>query len=268
MRGSSSTWVKHPEHWVIPSPELASVAWFRSRNSIPSLCQLPICTPLPMTYASKPLGSGPVGRIGNHDVGGKAYEQHNPLPSGLKVPDFYPGGATTTNSGGDYWYKYKGVLFIGINSNAYAGGSDAAHVSYVKDVITRYGGDAKWTDIDGYLTGLFVPRDEALRTWNAGIGLVAIVRSDIRSRRLSTSSVCCPSVGGGSAGRRPDVDHRTGAPGSSSRPAVGWSTRSISRGRSATREGYTSSSTCICLPSRQRSVPITSASGGYAPEES
>ncbi|MBF4616326.1 Ig-like domain repeat protein [Curtobacterium sp. VKM Ac-1376] len=83
--------------------------------------------------------------IGNHDVGGKAYEQHNQVPNSLKVPDFYPGGNTTANSGGDYWYMYKGVLFIDINSNAYTAGSDAAHVNYVRDVITRHGDDAKWT---------------------------------------------------------------------------------------------------------------------------
>ena len=37
---------------------VASIAWFRSKNAVPSLCQLPICTPLPIMYASKPDGSG------------------------------------------------------------------------------------------------------------------------------------------------------------------------------------------------------------------
>jgi hypothetical protein len=98
--------------------------------------------------------------IGNHDVGGKSYEQHNQLPNSLKVPDFYPGGNTTTNSGGDYWYMYKGVLFIDINSNAYAGGSDAAHVNYVRDVITRHGDDAKWTALV-YHHSIYSPADHA-----------------------------------------------------------------------------------------------------------
>jgi hypothetical protein len=98
--------------------------------------------------------------IGNHDVGGKAYEQHNQLPNSLKVPDFYPGGNTTTNSGGDYWYMYKGVLFIDINSNAYSGGSDAAHVNYVRDVITRHGDDAKWTALV-YHHSIYSPADHA-----------------------------------------------------------------------------------------------------------
>lgn len=98
--------------------------------------------------------------IGNHDVGGKAYEQHNQVPNSLKVPDFYPGGNSTANSGGDYWYTYKGVLFIDINSNAYAGGSDAAHVSYVRDVINRYGDDAKWTALV-YHHSIYSPADHA-----------------------------------------------------------------------------------------------------------
>jgi hypothetical protein len=98
--------------------------------------------------------------IGNHDVGGKAYEQHNQVPNSLKTPDFYPGGNTTTNSGGDYWYKYKGVLFIDINSNAYSGGSDAEHVSYVRDVINRYGDDAKWTALV-YHHSIYSPADHA-----------------------------------------------------------------------------------------------------------
>ncbi|PYY36675.1 Ig-like domain repeat protein [Curtobacterium sp. MCPF17_046] len=98
--------------------------------------------------------------IGNHDVGGKAYEQHNQLPNSLRVPDFYPGGNTTANSGGDYWYMYKGVLFIDINSNAYAAGSDAAHVNYVRDVISRHGDDAKWTALV-YHHSIYSPADHA-----------------------------------------------------------------------------------------------------------
>ncbi|PZE80609.1 Ig-like domain repeat protein [Curtobacterium sp. MCBD17_032] len=98
--------------------------------------------------------------IGNHDVGGKAYEQHNQLPNSLRVPDFYPGGNSTANSGGDYWYMYKGVLFIDINSNAYSGGSDAAHVNYIRDVITRHGDDAKWTALV-YHHSIYSPADHA-----------------------------------------------------------------------------------------------------------
>lgn len=98
--------------------------------------------------------------IGNHDAGGKGYEQHNSLPNSLNTPDFYPGGATATTSGGDYWYIYKDVLFIDINSNAYAGGSDAEHVEYVRDVIGRQGGNAKWTVLV-YHHSIYSPADHA-----------------------------------------------------------------------------------------------------------
>ncbi|MFC4533819.1 fibronectin type III domain-containing protein [Sphaerisporangium dianthi] len=82
--------------------------------------------------------------IGNHDVGGKAYEQHFWTPNTDRSAPYYNGDATT-RSGGDYWYIYKGVLFIDLNSNAYAAGSDAAHISYVTNVIKSHGGEAKYT---------------------------------------------------------------------------------------------------------------------------
>ena len=59
-----------------------------------------------------------VATIGNHDVGGRAYEQHFWTPNTDRSAPFYSGSATT-QSGGDYWYIYKGVLFIDLNSNAY-----------------------------------------------------------------------------------------------------------------------------------------------------
>ena len=98
--------------------------------------------------------------IGNHDVGGKAYEQHNLLPNNLKNADYYPGGVTTTNSGGDYYYVYKDVLFIDINSNAYSGGSDAAHVNYVRGVVGKVGAQAKWTVLV-YHHSIYSPADHA-----------------------------------------------------------------------------------------------------------
>jgi hypothetical protein len=72
--------------------------------------------------------------IGNHDVGGKAYDQHFWTPNTDRSAPFYAGNSATT-SGGDYWYTYKGVLFIHLNSNAYANGSDAAHIGYITSVI-------------------------------------------------------------------------------------------------------------------------------------
>ncbi|MGP4014792.1 fibronectin type III domain-containing protein [Saccharopolyspora sp. 5N708] len=82
--------------------------------------------------------------IGNHDVGGKAYEQHFWTPNTDRSAPFY-NGSPDTRSGGDYWYIYKGVLFIDLNSNAYANGADAAHIGYVTDVINAHGAEAEHT---------------------------------------------------------------------------------------------------------------------------
>ncbi|MEU4557164.1 metallophosphoesterase family protein [Actinoplanes sp. NPDC023936] len=88
--------------------------------------------------------------IGNHDVGGKAYEQHLFTPNTDRSGAYYSNGNPASNtSGGDYWYIYKDTLFIDLNSNSYAtsqgGGGDAAHVQYVTDVVKQHGGEAKWT---------------------------------------------------------------------------------------------------------------------------
>ncbi|WP_182883699.1 purple acid phosphatase family protein [Microbispora sp. H10949] len=82
--------------------------------------------------------------IGNHDVGGKAYEQHFWTPNTDRSAPYYNGSATT-RSGGDYWFKYKNILFIDINSNAYASGSDAAHIAYITDVVDKHGAGVKHT---------------------------------------------------------------------------------------------------------------------------
>jgi purple acid phosphatase-like protein/calcineurin-like phosphoesterase family protein len=87
--------------------------------------------------------------IGNHDVGGKAYEQHFTTPNTDRTAPYYSNGNPAgTSSGGDYWYIYKDVLFIDLNSNSYnpstGGGGDAAHINYVTDVINKHGDEAKW----------------------------------------------------------------------------------------------------------------------------
>ncbi|MFB7493113.1 fibronectin type III domain-containing protein [Streptomyces sp. NPDC056161] len=86
--------------------------------------------------------------IGNHDVGGKAYEQHFSTPNTDRSAPYYDNGNPAgTKSGGDYWYIYKDVLFIDLNSNSYNsanGGGDAAHTAYVTDVINKHGDEAKW----------------------------------------------------------------------------------------------------------------------------
>jgi Purple acid Phosphatase, N-terminal domain/Calcineurin-like phosphoesterase len=97
--------------------------------------------------------------IGNHDVGGKAYEQHFWTPNTDRSAPFYNGDAAT-RSGGDYWYIYKGVLFIDLNSNAYATGADAAHIGYVTDVIKKHGAEAKYTALV-YHHSIYSPADHA-----------------------------------------------------------------------------------------------------------
>jgi hypothetical protein len=82
--------------------------------------------------------------IGNHDVGGKAYEQHFWTPNTDRSAPFYA-GSSASSSGGDYWYIYKNVLFIHLNSNAYNNGSDAAHVAYITSVVNAHNAEAKFT---------------------------------------------------------------------------------------------------------------------------
>ncbi|MFJ6213746.1 fibronectin type III domain-containing protein [Streptomyces sp. NPDC092296] len=87
--------------------------------------------------------------IGNHDVGGKAYEQHLFTPNTDRSAALYSNGDPASNSsGGNYWFIHKDVLFIDINSNSYAtsqgGGGDAAHIAYITDVINKHGSEAKW----------------------------------------------------------------------------------------------------------------------------
>ena len=90
-----------------------------------------------------------VATIGNHDVGGKAYEQHLWTPNTDRSPQFYRSSNLTTQSGGDYWFEYKDTLFIDINSNAYSTSgvagvdADEAHIDYVTDVIEEHGNEAK-----------------------------------------------------------------------------------------------------------------------------
>ncbi|WP_159085109.1 FN3 domain-containing metallophosphoesterase family protein [Planctomonas deserti] len=75
---------------------------------------------------------------GNHDVGSKAYEQH------FNVPDNDPaaGAASSgSSSGGDYWFLYKDVLFVNLNSNSR---DYAAHNSFMQRVVAEQGPKARW----------------------------------------------------------------------------------------------------------------------------
>ncbi|GAA2011031.1 purple acid phosphatase family protein [Microbacterium ulmi] len=103
--------------------------------------------------------------IGNHDVGGKAYEQHLFTPNTDRAGAYYSNGDPSSNSsGGDYWYIYKDVLFIDLNSNSYAtsqgGGGDAAHIQYVTDVVDQHGAEAKYTVLV-YHHAIYSPADHA-----------------------------------------------------------------------------------------------------------
>lgn len=103
--------------------------------------------------------------IGNHDVGGKAYEQHLYTPNTDRSGSYYSNGNPGSNtSGGDYWYIYKDVLFIDLNSNSYAtsqgGGGDTAHINYVTDVINQHGNEAKWKVLV-YHHAIYSPADHA-----------------------------------------------------------------------------------------------------------
>jgi Purple acid Phosphatase, N-terminal domain/Calcineurin-like phosphoesterase len=91
-----------------------------------------------------------VATIGNHDVGSRAYEQHLWTPNTNRSPSLYRSGSLLTQSGGDYWFIYKNVLFIDLNSNAYATSAqagvdaDQAHIGFITNVVTQHGADAKY----------------------------------------------------------------------------------------------------------------------------
>lgn len=75
---------------------------------------------------------------GNHDVGSKAYEQHYNLPN----EDLTAGAAgNDSSSGGDYWFIYKDVLFVNINSNSR---DHDSHAEFMRKVVEEHGDAAKW----------------------------------------------------------------------------------------------------------------------------
>ncbi|WP_159806838.1 fibronectin type III domain-containing protein [Cellulomonas citrea] len=103
--------------------------------------------------------------IGNHDVGARAYQQHMVTPNTDYSAGLYANGNPSSNtSGGDYWYIYKDVLFIDLNSNSYStaqgGGGDAAHIAYVTQVVHDHGAAAKYTVLV-YHHAIYSPADHA-----------------------------------------------------------------------------------------------------------
>ena len=103
--------------------------------------------------------------IGNHDVGGAAYDQHFSTPNADQSAAFFQNGNPSSDtSGGDYWFIYKDVLFVDLNSNSYTtasgGGGDAAHIDYVTNVIHAEGAKAKYTVLV-YHHSIYSPADHA-----------------------------------------------------------------------------------------------------------
>ena len=112
-----------------------------------------------------------VATIGNHDVGSRAYEQHLWTPNTDRSPSLYRSGSPTNQSGGDYWFIYKGVLFIDLNSNAfYTSGqagvdADAAHIDFITNVVAQHGAEANYTVLV-YHHSIYSPADHANDTDN------------------------------------------------------------------------------------------------------
>ncbi|MFT3943554.1 MAG: metallophosphoesterase family protein [Ancrocorticia sp.] len=89
--------------------------------------------------APKQLTSIPtVPLIGNHDVGSRAFAQHFTVPN----LDENAGAASSDSaSGGDYWFTYKDVLYVVLNSNS----SDyASHIDFMQRIVAEHGDEAKW----------------------------------------------------------------------------------------------------------------------------
>ena len=75
--------------------------------------------------------------IGNHDSGSDLYNQHFNMPN----VDQDNGWIGDGKAGGDYFYMYKGVLFMSLNSNDT---STSEHKAFLEKVMAEYGGKATW----------------------------------------------------------------------------------------------------------------------------
>jgi Purple acid Phosphatase, N-terminal domain/Calcineurin-like phosphoesterase len=112
-----------------------------------------------------------VATIGNHDVGSRAYEQHLWTPNTNRSPSLFRAGNPANMSGGDYWFLYKNVLFIDLNSNAFSisgqAGVDAdqAHIGFITGVVAQHGAEAKYTVLV-YHHSIYSPANHANDTDN------------------------------------------------------------------------------------------------------
>jgi hypothetical protein len=92
--------------------------------------------------------------IGNHDSSDLGYKYHFSLPNNdVTTADLQ------TTAGGDYWYVYKGVLFVVINSNAQSSVKDPAHMAFVTKAVKANPG-AKWRVVS-YHHALYSPASHA-----------------------------------------------------------------------------------------------------------
>jgi hypothetical protein len=80
---------------------------------------------------------------------GSKVQQHR-TPNTDRSASHFTGNPLNNISGGDYWFIYKGVLFIDLNSNAFSTSgqagvdADAAHISFVTSVVQQHGGEANY----------------------------------------------------------------------------------------------------------------------------
>jgi len=98
--------------------------------------------------------------IGNHDSSDLGYRYHFSLPNNdVTTPELQ------TTAGGDYWYTYKGVLFVVINSNAQSSVKDPAHMSFV-EMAVKANPTALWRVVS-YHHAIYSPAAHANDTDNA-----------------------------------------------------------------------------------------------------
>jgi len=92
--------------------------------------------------------------IGNHDSGDLGYKYHFSLPNNDVTT-----AELQTAAGGDYWYTYKGVLFVVINSNAQSNTKDPAHMAFVTKAV-KANPTAKWRVVT-YHHAIYSPASHA-----------------------------------------------------------------------------------------------------------
>jgi hypothetical protein len=92
--------------------------------------------------------------IGNHDSSDLGYKYHFSLPNNdVTDPNLQ------TAAGGDYWYMYKGVLFVVINSNAQSATKNPAHIDFVEKAV-KANPNAKWRVVS-YHHAIYSPASHA-----------------------------------------------------------------------------------------------------------